>query len=70
MILGAINQRNGMLPEKVLLTGISLSALFDTLQRIAIASGDPRANHRVEVVAGVRERYGVTLVPEPVQVGF
>ena len=44
MILAAINQRNGMLPEKVLLTGISLSALFDTLQRIAIASGDPRAN--------------------------
>ncbi|MDG6894823.1 Fe3+-hydroxamate ABC transporter permease FhuB [Volucribacter amazonae] len=42
-LLLLINQANGMLPEKVLLTGISLSALFDTLQRLAIASGDPRA---------------------------
>lgn len=42
-VLSAINQRNGMLPEKVLLTGMSLSALFDTLQRLALASGDPRA---------------------------
>ena len=25
---------------------------------------------RDAVVAGVRERYGITLVPEPVQVGF
>jgi len=28
------------------------------------------ARLRDAVVAGVRERYGVTLVPEPVQVGF
>ncbi|OOR99782.1 Fe3+-hydroxamate ABC transporter permease FhuB [Haemophilus paracuniculus] len=46
-VLTAINQRNGMLPEKVLLTGISLSALFDTLQRLAIASGDLRANQLI-----------------------
>ena len=52
MILAAINQRNGMLPEKVLLTGISLSALFDTLQRIAIASGDPRANQLISWTSG------------------
>ncbi|PVX32670.1 iron complex transport system permease protein [Pasteurella langaaensis DSM 22999] len=51
-ILAAINQRNGMLPEKVLLTGISLSALFDTLQRIAIASGDPRANQLIAWTSG------------------
>lgn len=43
LILTTINARNGMLPEKVLLTGISLSALFGTLQSLAIASGDPRA---------------------------
>ena len=52
MILAAINQRNGMLPEKVLLTGISLSALFDTLQRIAIASGAPRANQLISWTSG------------------
>ncbi|HGO5815408.1 TPA: Fe(3+)-hydroxamate ABC transporter permease FhuB [Mannheimia haemolytica] len=44
VVITLINQKSGMLPEKVLLTGIALSAFFDTLQRIAIASGDPRAN--------------------------
>lgn len=52
LVLTTINQRNGMLPEKVLLTGISLSALFDTLQRIAIASGDPRANQLIAWTSG------------------
>ncbi|OOF47333.1 Fe(3+)-hydroxamate ABC transporter permease FhuB [Rodentibacter trehalosifermentans] len=52
IILAAINQRNGMLPEKVLLTGISLSALFDTLQRLAIASGDPRASQLISWTSG------------------
>lgn len=52
LILSAINHHNGMLPEKVLLTGISLSALFDTLQRIAIASGDPRANQLIAWTSG------------------
>lgn len=52
LILTAINQRNGMLPEKVLLTGISLSALFDTLQRLAIASGDPRAYQLINWTSG------------------
>lgn len=44
LILTVINQRNGMLPEKILLTGISLSALFGTIQTLVIAGGDPRAN--------------------------
>lgn len=52
LVLTAINQRSGMLPEKVLLTGISLSALFDTLQRLAIASGDPRANQLIAWTSG------------------
>jgi len=34
------------------------------------ATGADLARLRDEVVAGVRERYGVTLTPEPVQVGF
>ncbi|WP_178388932.1 hypothetical protein [Actinomyces oris] len=34
------------------------------------ATGADLARLRDAVVAGVRERYGVTLVPEPVQVGF
>nr|WP_239384700.1 Fe(3+)-hydroxamate ABC transporter permease FhuB [Mannheimia massilioguelmaensis] len=52
MLLMLINQKNGMLPEKLLLTGISLSALFDSLQRIAIASGDPRANQLIAWTSG------------------
>ena len=34
------------------------------------ATGTDLARLRDAVVTGVRERYGVTLVPEPVQVGF
>ena len=34
------------------------------------ATGADLARLRDEIVAGVRERYSVTLVPEPVQVGF
>ncbi|MEH8026857.1 Fe(3+)-hydroxamate ABC transporter permease FhuB [Gallibacterium anatis] len=46
LILGLIwliNRRNGLQPDQVLLTGISISALFDAVQRILIASSDPRA---------------------------
>ena len=60
-VLAAINQRNGMLPEKVLLTGISLSALFDTLQRIAIASGDPRANQLIAWTSGSTQNLDTSL---------
>lgn len=52
LVIMLINQRSGMLPEKVLLTGISLSALFDTLQRIAIASGDLRATQLIAWASG------------------
>lgn len=52
LVLALINQKSGMLPEKVLLTGISLSALFDTLQRIAVASGNPKANQLIAWTSG------------------
>lgn len=52
VVLMWINQANGMLPEKVLLTGISLSALFDSLQRLVIASGDPRAAQLIVWTSG------------------
>ncbi|EQA13636.1 ferrichrome uptake protein fhuB [Glaesserella parasuis SW140] len=38
------------------MAGISLSALFDTLQRIAIASGDPRANQLIAWTSGFRRK--------------
>lgn len=61
LVLMAINQCNGMLPEKILLTGISLSALFDTLQRIAIACGDPRANQLIAWTSGSTQQIGADL---------
>ncbi|OOH89003.1 Fe3+-hydroxamate ABC transporter permease FhuB [Pasteurellaceae bacterium 15-036681] len=61
LVLTAINQRNGMLPEKVLLTGISLSALFDTLQRIAIASGDLRAQQLISWTSGSTQQVNAEL---------
>lgn len=61
LVLTAINHKNGMLPEKVLLTGISLSALFDTLQRIAIASGDPRANQLIAWTSGSTQQVNAEL---------
>lgn len=61
LALAAINRKNGMLPEKVLLTGISLAALFDSLQRIAIASGDPRANQLIAWTSGSTQNLDPTL---------
>lgn len=61
LILTAINGRNGMLPEKVLLTGISLSALFDTLQRLAIASGDLRAQQLISWTSGSTQQVSAEL---------
>lgn len=52
VVITLINQKSGMLPEKVLLTGIALSAFFDTLQRLAIAGGDPRANQLLAWTSG------------------
>ncbi|MCW9698439.1 Fe(3+)-hydroxamate ABC transporter permease FhuB [Avibacterium sp. 20-129] len=42
-LIWIINRRNGLQPDQVLLTGISISALFEAVQRILVASGDPRA---------------------------
>lgn len=52
LLLLMINARLGLSPEKVLLTGMALSALFDTLQRLAVASGDPRAGLLLSWSAG------------------
>ncbi len=58
-ILSAINQRNGMLPEKVLLTGISLSALFNTMQSLVIAGGNPRVSQLIAWTSGSTQQADV-----------
>ncbi|WP_434777884.1 Fe(3+)-hydroxamate ABC transporter permease FhuB [Neisseria sp. Ec49-e6-T10] len=52
MILSLINRNNGMLPDKVLLTGIAIAALFDALIRLFLASGDPRIQMVLVWLAG------------------
>ncbi|MDH2999328.1 Fe3+-hydroxamate ABC transporter permease FhuB [Chelonobacter oris] len=52
LIIMAINHRSGMLPERILLTGISLAALFDAVQRILMASGDFRMQQLLSWTAG------------------
>ncbi|MDY4594641.1 MAG: Fe(3+)-hydroxamate ABC transporter permease FhuB [[Pasteurella] aerogenes] len=52
LLLIFINQRNGMMPEKVLLTGLSLSFLFTGLQSLMIATGDPKSMLLVSWTSG------------------
>lgn len=52
LIVMAINARSGMLPERILLTGISLTALFDAAQRILLASGDFRIQQLLSWTTG------------------
>lgn len=52
LLIMLINGRSGMLPERILLTGISLAALFDAVQRILMASGDFRIQQLLSWTAG------------------
>ncbi|TNH08927.1 Fe(3+)-hydroxamate ABC transporter permease FhuB [Testudinibacter sp. TR-2022] len=52
LIVMLINGRSGMLPERILLTGISLAALFDAIQRILLASGDFRIQQLLSWTSG------------------
>ena len=51
-LLMALNRQSGMLPEKILLTGLSLSALLDAIQRIAIAGGSPKVQQLMAWLSG------------------
>ncbi|QEA39132.1 Fe(3+)-hydroxamate ABC transporter permease FhuB [Pistricoccus aurantiacus] len=37
-----LNRRSGFLPERLLLTGVAITALFDAVRAILLAGGDPR----------------------------
>lgn len=51
-LLVALNRRSGFLPERLLLTGIAITALFDALQGIALAGGDPRGQQLLAWMSG------------------
>ncbi|KAA0011429.1 Fe(3+)-hydroxamate ABC transporter permease FhuB [Billgrantia pellis] len=51
MLLG-INRRGGFLPERLLLTGVAITALFDAVRAIVLAGGDPRGQQVVAWLSG------------------
>ena len=51
-VLLLINRRSGFQPERVLLTGIAITALFDPLRSIVLANGDPRTQQLLAWMSG------------------
>ncbi len=41
-VLVGINRRSGLRPERLLLTGVAITALFDAVRAMVLAGGDPR----------------------------
>lgn len=47
-----INRGSGFAPERVLLSGIAIAALFNALRSFVLASGDPRGNQLIAWIYG------------------
>ena len=52
LLLVLINRRNGFQPERILLSGIAITALFEPLQAIALANGDLRVQQLLSWMSG------------------
>lgn len=52
LLLLGLSRRSGFAPERVLLIGISITALFDALQVILLAGGDPRGQNLLGWMSG------------------
>ncbi|MCE9862034.1 Fe(3+)-hydroxamate ABC transporter permease FhuB [Aeromonas caviae] len=52
LLLVLINRRNGVQPERILLSGIAITALFEPLQAIALANGDLRVQQLLSWMSG------------------
>lgn len=51
-ILVVLNRRSGYLPERLLLTGVAITALFDAVRSIVLAGGDPRGQQVIAWLSG------------------
>lgn len=51
-ILVGLNRKSGFLPERLLLTGVAISALFDAVRSAMLAGGDPRGQQVIAWLAG------------------
>ncbi|MHB0777067.1 Fe(3+)-hydroxamate ABC transporter permease FhuB [Halomonas sp. WWR20] len=51
-LLIAINRPSGYLPERLLLTGVAITALFDAVRSFVLAGGDPRGQQIIAWMSG------------------
>ncbi|MFM4992657.1 Fe(3+)-hydroxamate ABC transporter permease FhuB [Aeromonas veronii] len=59
LLLVVVNRKHGFQPERTLLSGIAITALFEPLQAIALANGDMRVQQLLSWMSG--STYYVTL---------
>lgn len=59
LLLVLVNRKHGFQPERMLLSGIAITALFEPLQAIALANGDMRVQQLLSWMSG--STYYVTL---------
>ena len=52
MLLVLLNRRSGFQPERLLLTGIAITALFDPIRSMILANGDPRVQQMIAWMSG------------------
>ncbi|MGM0694024.1 MAG: Fe(3+)-hydroxamate ABC transporter permease FhuB [Pseudomonadota bacterium] len=51
-VLVVLNRRSGFVPERLLLSGVAITALFDAVRAIVLAGGDPRGQQVVAWLSG------------------
>ncbi|WP_275286064.1 Fe(3+)-hydroxamate ABC transporter permease FhuB [Halomonas elongata] len=51
-VLILLNGRSGLLPERLLLTGVAITAAFDAVRAIVLAGGDPRGQQVIAWLSG------------------
>lgn len=51
-LLVLLNRRSGFIPERVLLTGIAITALFEAVRSFVLAGGDPRGTQVIAWMSG------------------
>lgn len=51
-VLALLNRRSGYAPERLLLTGVAITALFDAVRSIVLSGGDPRGQQVIAWLSG------------------
>ncbi len=51
-MLVVLNRRSGFVPERLLLTGVAVTALFEAVRSVILAGGDPRGQQIIAWLAG------------------